>query len=72
MKLWSCVSFDRVMLGVFAVAFLAILGVVGWCVWRFCRKKRPGKEAKEKEAAKEEDEGALVEHEEVKDEEARY
>ncbi len=60
-------SLSRAVIAGFFVIALLILGLVGWCVWRFCKKKRPGKD-KEKEAAKDDDENALVEHEEVKDE----
>ena len=52
-----------------AVVTLIVLGLVGWCVWRFCRKKRPKKE--DKEPVKEDDEDALVANEEVKDEEVK-
>ncbi len=57
------------MVGV-AVVLILVLGLVGWCVFRFCRKKRPKKE--DKEAAKQDDENALVENEEVKDDEVRH
>ena len=51
-----------------AVIVLAIVALVGWCAFRFCKKKRPDKKG-DKEAAKEDDENALVENEEVKEEE---
>ncbi len=53
---------------ILAVIVLIVVGLIGWCVYRFCRKKRPKKD--DKEAGKpEDDEDALVANEEVKDEE---
>ena len=63
-------SCRAVIAGFFAIVLL-ILVLVGWCVWRFCRKKRPGKDKEKAEAAKEEDENALVDNEEIKDEDVR-
>lgn len=53
--------------GILALVVLAILGLVGWCAWRFCRKKRPKKD--DKDLKKEDDENALVDNEEIKEEE---
>ncbi len=47
---------------------LGLLGLIGWCAWRFCKKKKPGKKDEEK-AKLEDDENALVDNEEVKDDE---
>lgn len=55
--------------GILALVVLAILGLVGWCAWRFCRKKRPKKD--DKDLKKEDDENALVDNEEIKEEEVR-
>ena len=47
---------------------MAILGLCGWCVYRFFKKKRPAKGAVEGEKMRpEDDENALVDNEEVKD-----
>lgn len=56
--------------GILVLIALVCLGLVLWCVWRFCRKKRPKKDA-EKDAKLDEDENALVENEELKDDEVR-
>lgn len=48
---------------VFLVVFLGIAALVGWCAWRFFRKRRKPKE-EEKKATKKDDEDALVENEE--------
>ena len=42
---------------------LVVIGLIGWCVYRFCKKKRP-KGAEDKKAA-EDDENALVDNEEA-------
>lgn len=49
------------------VIVLVILVLIGWCVWRFCRKKRP--KGGEKGAGKGDDENALVDNEEAQAEE---
>ena len=61
-------AFSRSVFAIMGVIALIILGLCGWCVYRFCRKKRPKKD--DKDAAKEDDENALVENEEAKDDEA--
>jgi synaptotagmin-1 len=48
---------------IFAVIVLVVIGVIGWCVYRFCKKKRP-KGAEDKKS-KEDDENALVDNEEA-------
>ena len=58
----------RMVFGILAVIILVVLGLIGWCAWRFCRKKRPKKDDKDKV---QDDENALVENEEVKEEEVR-
>merc|ERR1711992_524177 len=52
-------------LSIFAVILIAILGLIGWCIFRFFKKKRP-KGAEEKD--KQDDENALVDNEEVTEE----
>jgi len=44
-----------------------VIGLFGWCIWRFCRKKRP--KGAEKGAGKGDDENALVDNEEAQVEE---
>lgn len=62
-------------IAIFVVVALVVLGTVGWCVWRFCRKKRRGKGGGDKGdgslAGKDGDEAGLVDNEEEdnKDEE---
>jgi synaptotagmin-1 len=51
-------------LAIIAVIALVVMGLIGWCIWRFCKKKRP-KGAEDKKAAGEEDENALVDNEEA-------
>lgn len=46
-----------------AVIVLVVLGLVGWCIWRFFKKKRP--KGKEDGKGKEDDENALVDNEEA-------
>merc|ERR1711963_802824 len=53
-------------LTIFAVILVAILGLIGWCIFRFFKKKRP-KGAEEKD--KQDDENALVDNEEANVEE---
>merc|ERR1711992_114169 len=53
-------------LSIFAVILVAILGLIGWCIFRFFKKKRP-KGAEEKD--KQDDENALVDNEEANVEE---
>jgi len=55
-------------LAIIAVIALVVMGLIGWCIWRFCKKKRP-KGAEDKKAAGEEDENALVDNEEANVEE---
>lgn len=50
-----------------AAITLVILGLVGWCVYRFCKKKRP--KGIEKGEGAQDDEDGLVAHEEVKEDE---
>ena len=59
----------RMVFAILAVIVLVILGLVGWCIYRFCKKKRPKKDG-EKDP-REDDENALVENEEVKEEDVR-
>ena len=42
---------------------LVVIGLIGWCVYRFCKKKRP--KGAEDKTAKEDDENALVDNEEA-------
>ena len=49
-----------------AVIVLVVLGLIGWCIWRFFKKKRP--KGAEKDKA-EDDENALVDNEEANAEE---
>ena len=49
-----------------AVIVLVILGLIGWCIYRFFKKKRP--KGAEKDKA-EDDENALVDNEEANAEE---
>jgi len=49
------------------VIILVVIGLFGWCIWRFCRKKRP--KGAEKGAGKGDDENALVDNEEAQVEE---
>merc|ERR1711988_1110639 len=53
-------------LTIFAVILVAILGLIGWCIFRFFKKKRP-KGAEEKD--KQDDKNALVDNEEANVEE---
>lgn len=55
--------------GIIMVLVLAVVGLVGWCAFRFFRKKRKPKEGEKEGKAAKDDEDALVEHEEVKEEE---
>lgn len=48
------------------VIVVVVLGLIGWCIWRFCKKKRP-KGAEDKD--KQDDENALVDNEEANIEE---
>ena len=41
MPMWSIFA-------ILGVLVLAILGLCGWCAYRFCKKKRPGKDGKGK------------------------
>ncbi len=56
-------------IGVLALLLLLVLVLVGWCIFRFCRKKRPAKKEDKEAADKGEDENVLVDNEEIKDEE---
>ena len=47
-------------LAILAAIVVVLLGLIGWCVWRFCKKKRPKGEEKEID----EDEKDLVNNEE--------
>ena len=53
MPTWSVFS-------MFVIVFLAIIGVVGWCVWRMLAKKRAKKDTKQQEL----DEQAILDMEE--------
>jgi len=59
MKPWMVLS-------IIGVIVVVILGLIGWCIWRFCKKKRP-KGAEDKD--KQDDENALVDNEEANVEE---
>lgn len=50
-------------LAIFAVIVLVVIGLIGWCMWRFCKKKRP--KGDEKKGPTEDDENALVDNEEA-------
>ena len=56
----------RMVLSIIGVIVVVILGLIGWCIWRFCKKKRP-KGAEDKD--KQDDENALVDNEEANVEE---
>ena len=59
MKPWMVLS-------IIGVIILVIIGLIGWCIWRFFKKKRPkGAEAGDKQ----DDENALVDNEEANVEE---
>merc|ERR1712113_1150332 len=47
---------------IFAVIVLVVIGVIGWCIYRFMKKKKP-KGAEDKKG--EEDDNALVDNEEA-------
>lgn len=54
-------------LAIIAVIALVVIGLIGWCIYRFCKKKRP--KGEEKKTAGEDDENALVDNEEANVEE---
>merc|ERR1739846_46860 len=56
----------RMILAILGVIVVVILGLIGWCIFRFFKKKKP-KGAEEK--GKEDDENALVENEDANVEE---
>merc|ERR1739846_139996 len=56
----------RMILAILGVIVVVILGLIGWCIFRFFKKKKP-KGAEEK--GKEDDENALVDNEEANAEE---
>ena len=58
---------SRMILVIIAVIILVVLGLIGWCIWRFFKKKRP--KGKEDGKTKEDDENALVDNEEAQVEE---
>ena len=53
-------------MAILATVVLVILAIVGWCAWRFCKKKRPKGADK---GGKGDDENALVDNEEAQAEE---
>ena len=53
-------------MAILGVIVVVILGLIGWCIFRFFKKKKP-KGAEEK--GKEDDENALVDNEEANAEE---
>ena len=55
-------------LAIVGVIAVVLLGLMGWCIWRFFKKKRP-KGAEDKD--KQDDENALVDNEEANVEEVR-
>ena len=55
-------------LAILGVIVLVIIGLIGWCIYRFFKKKRP-KGAEDKD--KQDDENALVDNEEANVEEVR-
>ena len=55
-------------LTIVGVIVVLLLAGIGWCIWRFIKKKRP-KGAEEKD--KQDDENALVDNEEANAEEVR-
>ena len=57
---------SRMVLVIVAVIVLVILGLIGWCIWRFFKKKRPKGAEKDKQ---DDDENALVDNEEANAEE---
>ncbi len=38
----------RMILAILAAIVLVVVALIGWCVWRFCRKKRPKGNEKDK------------------------
>ena len=58
----------RMVLAIVGVIAVVLLGLMGWCIWRFFKKKRP-KGAEDKD--KQDDENALVDNEEANVEEVR-
>ena len=48
---------------IIAVIILVVIGLMGWCIWRFCKKKRP--KGEEKKGPAQDDENALVDNEEA-------
>ena len=60
------IPISRMVLVIVAVIVLVILGLIGWCIYRFFKKKRP--KGAEKDKA-EDDENALVDNEEANAEE---
>lgn len=65
MKKWSLF---RMVLSIIGVIVVVIIGLIGWCIYRFFKKKRP-KGAEDKD--KQDDENALVDNEEANVEEVR-
>ena len=59
----------RMVLAIIGVIVVVILGLIGWCIFRFFKKKRP-KGAEEKD--KQDDENALVDNEDANVEEVSY
>ncbi len=56
----------RMVLTILGVIVIVVLGLIGWCIYRFCKKKRP-KGAEDK--TMQDDENALVDNEEANVEE---
>jgi hypothetical protein len=56
-------------LSIVGVIVLVIIGLIGWCIYRFCKKKRPKGADEGKDL--QDDENALVDNEEANVEEVR-
>lgn len=61
------ISCYRMVLTIVGVIVVVVLGLIGWCIWRFCKKKRP--KGAEDGKDKQDDENALVDNEEANIEE---
>lgn len=60
---------NRGIFTIFAVIVLVVIGLIGWCAYRFLKKKKP-KGAEDKKG--EDDENALVDNEEANIEDVSF